>query len=277
MGRAPNRVDSPVVAADARALRPAGRPVPVGQSGGRPGRDRAGNTLRNGRTIGCIIPAHDEVGAIGHVVAAIPGWADVVIVVDNDSADGTGAAAAAAGARVVREEQRGYGAACLAGIAALPPAVDVVVFLDGDNSDHPEDMADLVDPIVRGEAELVIGSRARGAVEPGALTPQQRFGNWLATSLIRLVWGAPFSDLGPFRAIDRGALDRLAMRDRAYGWTVEMQVKAARAGMRVCEVPVRYRRRIGTSKISGTLRGTVLAGVTILGVIAREAMTRQAR
>ncbi len=165
------------------------------------------------------------------------------------------------------EPEAGYGAACLAGIAALPE-VDIVVFVDGDNSDYPEDMADLVDPIIAGRADLVIGSRVLGQAEAGALTPQQRWGNWLATRLIRLIWGVRFTDLGPFRAISRDALDRLAMADRTYGWTVEMQIKAAELGLTVIEVPVRYRRRIGVSKISGTVRGVVLAGTKILSMIA---------
>lgn len=230
--------------------------------------------VRHGRTIGCVIPAHNEEGAIAKVVAAIPHWVDEIIVVDNASTDRTAAVAAAAGARVVPERERGYGSACLAGIAQLPSAIDVVVFVDGDNSDHPEDMADIVDPVATGRADLVIGSRARGVVEAGALTPQQRFGNWLATTLIKLIWRMDFTDLGPFRAIDRAALSRLAMGDRAYGWTVEMQIKAARQGLRCLEVPVRYRRRIGISKISGTMRGSVMAGTTILSIIAREAVRR---
>ena len=149
---------------------------------------------------------------------------------------------------------------------------DVIVFIDGDYSDYPEDMAELVAPITSGNCDLVLGSRVLGVREAGALTPQQHFGNWLATSLIRLIWGARFTDLGPFRAISRTALDRLAMADRNYGWTVEMQVKAAEAGLRTCEVPVRYRRRIGVSKVSGTIKGSVKAGIKILSVIGRHAL-----
>ncbi|MEM1306714.1 MAG: glycosyltransferase, partial [Pseudomonadota bacterium] len=181
--------------------------------------------------------------------------------------------ARAAGADVVTAARRGYGAACLAGIAAASDA-DIIVFLDGDNSDEPSDMADLVDPILRDEADFVIGSRAIGDVEPGALTPQQVFGNWLATLLIRLIWGARFTDLGPFRAIRRTALDQLAMADQTYGWTVEMQVKAVEHGLRSLEVPVRYKQRIGVSKVSGTLKGSVLAGYKILSIIGTHALRK---
>ena len=231
--------------------------------------------MRAGLRIGCIIPALDEEAAIARVVGAVPDWVDCVIVVDNGSRDATAERARAAGAVVVAENERGYGAACLRGIAALP-LVDVVVFVDGDNSDHPEDMHTLIDPIAAGTADFVVGSRVAGRAEKGALTPQQRFGNWLATRLIRAIWGVPWSDLGPFRAIRRDALDRLGMADRTFGWTVEMQIKAARAGLRAREVPVRYRRRIGISKISGTLRGSVLAGTRILSIIGREALRREA-
>lgn len=230
--------------------------------------------MRGGSTIGCIIPALDEQEAIGRVVAAVPRWVDAIVVVDNGSGDSTAARALAAGAKVVVERERGYGAACLAGLAALPGA-DIVVFLDGDFSDHPEEMHTLVDPLVAGRADLVVGSRVLGVVEPGALTPQQRFGNWLATRLVRSIWGVAYSDLGPFRAIRRTSLDELRMADRTFGWTVEMQIKAARCRLRAMEVPVRYRRRIGVSKISGTVKGTVLAGTKILWLIAREAFARR--
>jgi glycosyltransferase involved in cell wall biosynthesis len=231
--------------------------------------------MRSGRRIGVVIPARDEERAIGEVVAGIPDWVDITIVVDNASRDRTAERARAAGATVVPEPFPGYGAACLAGIAALP-AVDVVVFVDGDWSDHTEDMADLTDPILDGRVDLVIGSRALGDVEPGAMTPQQIFGNWLATRLIRIIWGVRYTDLGPFRAIGHAELARLEMADRTYGWTVEMQVKAIERGLRVVEVPARYRQRIGHSKISGTVRGTVLAGVKILSVIGRHAVRRVA-
>ncbi len=231
--------------------------------------------MRNGQRIGVVIPARDEERAIGKVIAGIPQWVDAVIVADNGSRDRTAEVARVAGATVVLEREAGYGAACLAGIGALPP-VDIVVFVDGDYSDHTEDMAELVDPILSGKADMVIGSRALGLVEPDAMTPQQLFGNWLATRLIRLIWGVRYTDLGPYRAIAKPALDRLAMADRDYGWTVEMQIKAIENGVRVAEVPARYRCRIGQSKISGTVSGTIQAGMKILTVIARHALRRLA-
>lgn len=229
--------------------------------------------MRERRRIAVVIPARDEERAIGLVLAGLPDWVDVVVVADNGSRDRTAEIARAGGAIVISEPQAGYGAACLAGIAALPD-VDIVVFVDGDHSDHTEDMGDLTDPIIRGEADLVIGSRALGQREPGAMTPQQIFGNWLATRLIRLIWGARFTDLGPFRAISEPALKRLGMTDRSFGWTVEMQVRAVECGLRVVEVPARYRRRIGHSKISGTVSGTIRAGIGILSIIARHALAR---
>lgn len=228
--------------------------------------------MRNLKRVSVVIPALDEALSIARVIHDIPDWVDDVIVADNGSTDGTARAARAAGARVVVEPRRGYGAACLAGLAALPAATAIVVFLDGDYSDYPGDMADVVDPIASDTADLVIGSRVLGGAERGSLTGPQVFGNWLATRLIRLVWGVRFTDLGPFRAIRRDALDALAMQDTNFGWTVEMQVKAARAGLRCHEVPVRYRRRIGVSKVSGTIKGSVNAGVKILWVIAANAL-----
>ncbi len=227
--------------------------------------------MRNGCRVGVVIPALNEADAIGSVIAEIPGWVDSIVVADNGSTDGTGDVARAGGAIVVRESEPGYGAACLAGIGALEP-VDIVVFVDGDYSDFPADMGDLVDPIANGIADFVVGSRATGARERGALTPQQMFGNWLATTLIAVVWGARYSDLGPFRAIRANSLKALAMADRDYGWTVEMQIKAAEHKLRWQEVPVRYRRRIGVSKISGTLKGTIKAGTKILLIIGRHAL-----
>jgi len=196
---------------------------------------------------------------------------DEVVVVDNGSADRTASVARAHGTQVVSEPRRGYGAACLAGIAHLrknPP--DVVVFLDADHSDDPTELPALIEPILEGRADLVIGSRALGEREAGALTPVQEFGNRLATLLLRLAFGARFTDLGPFRAIRWSTLDSLAMRDRDYGWTVEMQARAARAGVACAEVPVRYRRRrAGRSKVAGTLAGAWGAGTKILFTIAR--------
>jgi len=227
--------------------------------------------MRHGKKIGVVIPALNEEQAIGRVVADIPAWADEIVVVDNGSHDGTARAARRAGAHVVRESERGYGAACQTGIRTLQEP-DIIVFLDGDYSDRPDEMALIADPIAEGQADFVVGSRVRGKRGPGALTPQQQFGNWLACRLIRRIWGTRCSDLGPFRAIRADALSALDMKDRAYGWTVEMQLKAAANGLRYMEVPVSYRARIGTSKISGTVRGSVMAGVTILSVIARSAL-----
>ena len=228
--------------------------------------------LRNGRRIGVIIPALNEEDAIGKVIEAVPDWVDYIVVADNGSRDQTSEVARNSGARVVREDERGYGAACLAGLQALPSS-DIIVFLDGDYSDYPEDMEELIAPILTGGADMVIGSRVLGGAERGSLTPQQVFGNWLATRLIRLLWGARFSDLGPFRAIRDDALRMLEMEDRNFGWTVEMQVKAAKAGLKFAEVPVRYRQRIGVSKVSGTLSGTIKAGTKILSVIGWHALS----
>lgn len=225
--------------------------------------------------VGVLIPALDEEQALPEVLAAIPrtgpGWrVGAVTVVDNGSTDRTGAVARDAGAIVVREPRRGYGAACLAGLAAMkssPP--EVVAFMDADRSDDPTQLADLLSPILAGRAQLVIGSRVLGERESGALTLVQRFGNRVATTLLWLLYGLDATDLGPFRAVRWEALARLAMRDRDFGWTVEMQARAARMGLAVVEVPVRYRRRIGRSKISGTLSGALGAGWKILFTIAR--------
>jgi len=231
--------------------------------------------MRSGVRIGVVIPALNEERAIGRVIGAIPEWVDDIIVVDNGSTDATSAVAKAAGARVVHEAERGYGAACQTGIRAIG-AAEIVVFLDGDYSDEPREMARLVDPIADGRCDLVVGSRVKGTCEPGALTPQQRFGNWLACLLMRKLWGADYSDLGPFRAIRREALERIAMTDRNYGWTVEMQIKGVIAGLKTEEVPVSYRARIGTSKISRTVAGSAQAGATILRVIAASALRSRA-
>ena len=220
-------------------------------------------------TVAVIIPALNEEQAIGQVIAEIP--RDIVsdiIVVDNGSTDDTVAVAEAAGALVVAEPRRGYGSACLRGIAELR-APDIVVFLDGDHSDYPEDLPSLVQPIVEDRADLVIGSRTLGGPEAGSLTTQQVLGNRFACFLFRLIYGRRFTDLGPFRAIRYASLVSLGMSDPDFGWTIEMQIKAVKRGLRVVEVPVRYRPRIGTSKISGTVRGTILAGYKIITTILR--------
>lgn len=223
-------------------------------------------------TIVVIIPVLNEEQAIGKVLAAIPsGLVSRVIVVDNGSTDRTAEVAAQAGAMVVSEPQRGYGAACLRGIAcAAPFQPDIVVFLDGDYSDYPEEMTTLVTPIIEQDYDLVIGSRMRGMRERGALPLQSLIGNRVVPFLIRMLYGVPCTDLGPFRAIRFETLLALGMVDRTFGWTVEMQIKAARMGYRILEVPVRYRRRIGSSKISGTLSGTIRATVRILSVIVKQ-------
>lgn len=221
--------------------------------------------------IDVIIPAFNEQEAVGSVIADIPKErVREVIVVNNNSTDKTSLAAKEAGATVLNEKQQGYGFACLKGMAHIAQkseAPDIVVFLDADHSDHPEQMPSLVAPIVDQEMDLVIGSRALGKKEPGAMTPQQVFGNWLATRLIKLFYGVRYTDLGPFRAIRYDKLLAMGMKDTTYGWTVEMQLKAAKLKMNVTEVPVDYRKRIGFSKISGTFKGTVLAGYKIITTI----------
>lgn len=233
------------------------------------------SVVRSGSVVVVVIPALNEEAALPGVVARIPDWVDRVYVVDNGSTDHTAHVARAAGAAVVSEPMRGYGRACQAGIVAaeshseLPP--DVIVFLDADGSDHPEQMDRLVDPLVGGCADMVIGSRTRGSLAPGVMTAPQRFGNMLAPAMIRWLWGERYTDLGPFRAIRASALRSLRMDDNTYGWTVQMQIRAARLGLRSLEVPVDYgRRRAGKSKISGTARGVLKAGTKILACVAQE-------
>jgi glycosyltransferase involved in cell wall biosynthesis len=226
---------------------------------------------QKGLRIGVVIPTRNEAQALPAVLRAMPAFVDAVAIGDYRSSDGTPRIGRDQGAIVVDVESPGYGRACLAAIAALPP-VDIIVFVDGDAADDLSAMTRLVEPIVDGQADFTLGSRVLGQRESGALTPQQIFGNWLACSLIRLVWGARFTDLGPFRAISRGAFERLAMADLNFGWTVEMQIKAARLRLRTQEIPTDYKRRIGVSKVSGTVSGAVRAGVKILWVIGREAL-----
>lgn len=222
--------------------------------------------MRQGKTIKVIIPALNEERAIGKVIDAIPNWVDQIIVVDNGSDDRTAEYSKKAGAEVISEPVKGYGQACLSGIDALGSA-DIVVFLDGDYSDHPDEMLVLVEPILQNDADFVIGSRTRGALTKGALTPQQVFGNWLACNLIYLIWGIKYTDLGPFRAIRSTTLNQFDMSDKGYGWTIEMQIKAALHRIKTLEIPVSYRPRIGVSKISGTIKGSIFAGMKILSVI----------
>ncbi len=222
-----------------------------------------------------IIPAFNEAPSIGRVLRDIPmDKVREVIVVDNGSTDNTGQEARRCGATVLRQPEKGYGNACLAGIAYLAGRPETehpqaVVFLDGDYSDYPEELSNLVAPIARDEADLVLGSRTLGNRKKGSMMPQQVFGNWLATRLIQLFFGIRFTDLGPFRAIRFTSLLALGMTDRNYGWTVEMQIKAAKQGLRCLEIPVSYRPRIGHSKVSGTLHGTIGAGYKIMTTILK--------
>lgn len=218
-----------------------------------------------------IIPAFNEENGIGEVIREIPQeLVSEIIVINNASTDNTELIAKEAGATVLREPVPGYGRACLKGIEYLKqmqPAPDVVVFLDADHSDYPEEIYQVLRPIIEEKADLVIGSRALGEKEDGSMTPQQIFGNWLATRLLKLFYGVKFTDLGPFRAIRFNKLIELEMQDKTYGWTVEMQLKAVKKGFHCVEVPVHYRKRIGFSKISGTVKGTIMAGHKILATI----------
>jgi glycosyltransferase involved in cell wall biosynthesis len=230
--------------------------------------------------ISFIIPALNEEAALAIMLDGLRAALDAaacadsdIIVVDNGSRDGTAVVARKHGARVISEPRRGYGQACLSGIAALSPSTKIVAFLDADGSDDPEDLARLLAPVRNGNADLVLGSRTAAARKAGAFTPQQAFGNWLATGLMRLFFGARYTDLGPFRVIRRESLEKLQMRDTNFGWTIEMQIKAHRAGLRVLEIPVNYRKRIaGESKISGNLLGTIRAGWKILWTLAKHAL-----
>ena len=222
-----------------------------------------------------IVPALDEEPVIGQTLDRVPrALYREIIVADNGSRDRTAEIARACGATVVSEPERGYGAACLRAMAALPEEIEAVVFMDADASDDPAEAALLLDPIYQGRADLVIGSRTLGQAEKGALSPHQALGNALATWLIRVCYGHRYTDLGPFRAVRADALRRLGMRDRNYGWTIEMQIKALRHKLRVVEVPVSYRRRVGTSKISGNWRASVAAGAKIIWTFFRLTVSR---
>ncbi|MBL8150011.1 MAG: glycosyltransferase [Blastocatellia bacterium] len=217
-----------------------------------------------------IIPALNEEAAIGKVLKEIPvPPVTEVLVSDNGSTDATASLASELGAKVVFEAEKGYGAACLRALSLIDDRTDIVVFLDADHSDYPEEIPLLIAPIINENIDLVIGSRVRGQSQKGSLTPQQVFGNWLATRLIKLIWRFDYSDLGPFRAVRFESLQKLCMQDRNFGWTVEMQIKAVKQKLSIREVPVSYRKRTGQSKISGTLSGSFKAGCKILYTIAK--------
>lgn len=221
--------------------------------------------------ISVVIPAFNEEKSIAKVIEDIP--KDIVsniIVVNNNSTDNTRKVAEQAGAIVLDESRKGYGWACLKGIEkAKSLKAEIIVFLDGDYSDHPEQLPEIIAPIMDNDKDMVIGSRALGHKEKGSLTPQQVFGNWLATRLMRIFYGVRYTDLGPFRAIKVEALEKLNMQDKTYGWTIEMQIRSAQHKLNTCEVPVDYRKRIGVSKVSGTVKGTIMAGYKIIFAILK--------
>lgn len=214
-----------------------------------------------------IIPAYNEEDSIAHVIKDIPSIVDEIIVISNNSTDNTEKNASEAGATVLQEKRKGYGYACLKGmdyISKQEKHPDIVVFLDGDYSDYPEQLVEITNPIIKDDIDFVIGSRVKEFREPGSMTVPQIFGNWLACSLMKLFFGATFTDLGPFRAIKYNTLLSLNMEDKTYGWTVEMQLKVLKQKISYTEIPVKYRNRIGVSKVSGTVKGSIFAGVKIL-------------
>ena len=214
-----------------------------------------------------IIPAYNEAAAILKVIGDIPNFVQEIIVVDNGSTDPTSEVAKRAGATVLIEPNKGYGFACLKGIEYIQNSnqkTDIIVFIDGDYSDYPQQMSEIIAPILNQNIDFVLGTRKKNLSEKGAMRPQQRFGNWLATNLMRLFFDSKFTDLGPFRAIKYQVLQQLSMKDKTYGWTIEMQLKILKQNFTYMEVPVKYRNRIGVSKVSGTLKGAIFAGVKIL-------------
>lgn len=222
--------------------------------------------------IGVIIPAYNEAAAIAKVIAELPPQVNEVVVVDNNSTDSTASVAKTAGATVLSEKRKGYGYACLKGLDYFrkntPP--EIVVFLDGDYSDYPEELTHLIAPISSNTVDFVVGARVKEKREKGALTPQQIFGNWLACFLMKILFNARFTDLGPFRAIRWDTLEKLQMSDKTYGWTIEMQLKILRHKIPYEEIAVSYKKRIGVSKVSGTVKGTIFAGAKIIGWIFKH-------
>lgn len=225
--------------------------------------------------ISVIIPAYNEEKSIGLVIQAIPNLVSEIIVIDNNSTDNTHKNAVDYGATVLTEKRKGYGYACLKGLDYLANQgikPDIIVFLDGDYSDFPEEMPQILYPILTRQADFVVGTRVKKFRKKGAMTPQQVFGNWLATFLMKLFFNSKFTDLGPFRAIKYSTLLQLNMHDKTYGWTVEMQLKVLKRNIAYVEVPVHYKNRIGVSKVSGTAKGTVMAGIKIIGWILKYAL-----
>ena len=217
-----------------------------------------------------IIPAFNEENSIARVIQDLPEVVTEVVVVNNNSTDQTAQVAKKAGATVLTETRMGYGYACLKGLKYIQEqskTPDIIVFIDGDYSDYPQELSKIVAPIIEGDVDFVVGARVKSLREKGSMTPQQVFGNQLATFLMRMMFGAKFTDLGPFRAIRYDKLLQLNMEDKTYGWTVEMQLKALKQKVAYVEVPVRYKKRIGVSKVSGTVKGTIFAGIKILGWI----------
>jgi glycosyltransferase involved in cell wall biosynthesis len=224
-----------------------------------------------------IIPAFNEEASIGLVIHDIPKLVNEVIVVDNNSTENTAEVARKSGATVLFEKRKGYGFACLKGLSylsELKQKPDIVVFLDGDYSDYPEELTKIVAPILNDNIDFVIGARTKNLREMGSMTPPQVFGNWLSTTLMKIIYNSTFTDLGPFRAIKYDVLEKLSMEDTTYGWTVEMQLKILKNKFTYTEIPVRYRNRIGTSKVSGTLKGVIFAGIKILGWIFKYSFKR---
>ncbi|MDB4292652.1 glycosyltransferase family 2 protein [Maribacter sp.] len=227
------------------------------------------------KNIKVIIPAFNEADSIAHVIRELPNSVSEIIVVNNNSTDRTVHNAEAAGATVLTETQKGYGYACLCGmnyVAQQSDLPDILVFIDGDYSDYPEELDKVVAPIINDDMDMVIGARVKALREEGSMTPQQIFGNWLATSLMKLFFRATFTDLGPFRAMKYDKLLALQMQDKTYGWTVEMQLKVLKQKFTYIEVPVRYKKRIGISKVSGTVKGSIFAGIKILGWIFKYSL-----